>query len=50
MGVDLMMATSFTPNGGAKLSMVSGQSSSLVMHDACEDDGQNSLKADIIQS
>ena len=30
--------------------MMSGQSSSPVMHDACEDLGQNYLKADIIQS
>eukprot|EP01048_Picozoa_sp_COSAG05_P017700 COSAG05_NODE_2462_length_3031_cov_10.605048_1_plen_155_part_00 len=35
---------------GAKLCMMSGQSSSPVMHDACEDLGQNYLKADIIQS
>ena len=35
----------------AKLCMMSGQSSSpVVMHDACEDLGQNYLKADIIQS
>ena len=34
----------------AKLCMMSGQSSSPVMHDACEDLGQNYLKADIIQS
>ena len=33
----------------AKLCMMSGQSSSPVMHDACEDLGQNYLKADIIQ-
>ena len=30
--------------------MMSGQSSSPVVHDACEDLGQNYLKADIIQS
>eukprot|EP01048_Picozoa_sp_COSAG05_P039668 COSAG05_NODE_19865_length_286_cov_1.941176_1_plen_64_part_10 len=30
--------------------MMSGQSTSPVMHDACEDTGQNYLKADIIQS
>ena len=34
----------------AELSMMSGKSSSPVMHDACEDLGQNYLKADIIQS
>ena len=32
----------------AKLCMMSGQSSSPVMHDACEDLGQNYLKADIM--
>eukprot|EP01048_Picozoa_sp_COSAG05_P003342 COSAG05_NODE_153_length_15894_cov_27.910415_3_plen_50_part_00 len=30
--------------------MMSGQSGSPVMHDACEDLGRNYLKADIIQS
>ena len=30
--------------------MMSGRSSSPVMHDACEDLGQNYLQADIIQS
>ena len=33
----------------AELWMMSGQSSSPVAHDACEDLGQNYLKADIIQ-
>ena len=37
-------------SSSAKLCMMSGQSSSPVMHDACEDLGHNYLKADIIQS
>ena len=40
----------FVSVSSAKLCMMSGQSSSPVMHDACEDLGQNYLKADIIQS
>ena len=39
-----------TGSTSAKLSMMSGQSSSPVMHDAREDSGQKYLKANIVQS
>ena len=50
--VQLYLGTcSYVVAASAKLCiMMSGQSSSPVMHDACEDLGQNYLKADIIQS
>ena len=44
------MADYIRTHRSAKLCMVSGQSSSPVMHDACEDLGQHYLKADIIRS
>ena len=48
----MAMAHHVPPGTGAKLCMRSGQSrsSSPVMRAACEDLGQNYLKADIIQS